>query len=298
MKLKTILLAFALLSGTALAQLGQFGGGGSSIPSPASSGLCFQSTGAGVGAWAWSACPSTATFDGISSGTNVSMTAICGTGCSIAVSGSGTNQATSIGALAAADVVSYHTPATGIARTASGSQALVGTELSGDVTTSGSNSTTVAAIGGRTQFAPGVTTSAMGAQSSASCTNITGMTWNIAANKNYTLSCNIPRTLAASATLAYCLGGPGTATSFSLMAMGALGAAGSFAQINTLAQTAYGTKTGASGTAGNTAVDIVWAEIRNGSTASGTALTLQTAANGTNNITVLADASCTLTADN
>ncbi|MGH3429168.1 MAG: hypothetical protein ACRDQZ_16640 [Mycobacteriales bacterium] len=43
----------------------------------------------------------------------------------------------------AADVITYHTPATGIARTTSSSQAVAGSELSGDVTTSGSNVTTL-----------------------------------------------------------------------------------------------------------------------------------------------------------
>ena len=44
--------------------------------------------------------------------------------------------------------LTYVTPATGIARTTSSSQAVVSTELSGDVTTSGSNATTVAKIAG------------------------------------------------------------------------------------------------------------------------------------------------------
>ena len=44
--------------------------------------------------------------------------------------------------------LTYATPATGIARTTSSSQAVVSTELSGDVTTSGSNATTVAKIAG------------------------------------------------------------------------------------------------------------------------------------------------------
>jgi hypothetical protein len=44
--------------------------------------------------------------------------------------------------------LTYSSPATGIARTTSSSQAVVSTELSGDVTTSGSNVTTVAKIAG------------------------------------------------------------------------------------------------------------------------------------------------------
>jgi hypothetical protein len=47
-----------------------------------------------------------------------------------------------------ADCVTYHTPATGIARSASGSQAIAGSELSGDATTSGSNAVTVSKING------------------------------------------------------------------------------------------------------------------------------------------------------
>lgn len=144
----------------------------------------------------------------------------------------------------------------------------------------------------------GANPSAMSGQTSATCTNVTGMTWNIAANKNYVLRCKVPRTLAASATIAYCLGGPGTATSYSLEADGALGAAGVWGQISTLGQTAWGTKTSASAAAGNTGVDDVSAFIQNGSTGSGTALTLQTAANGTNNILVGANAACTLTQTN
>lgn len=140
----------------------------------------------------------------------------------------------------------------------------------------------------------GFLTAAMGAQTTATCTNVTNMTWNLAASKNYRLICHIPRTLAASATIQYCLGGPGTATSFSLWANGALGTAAIWGQISTLAQTAYGTKTNASAAAANTTVDDVEADIQNGSTASGTALTLQTAANGTNAITIGANASCDL----
>lgn len=153
---------------------------------------------------------------------------------------------------------------------------------------------TAGTIGGIIDLGAGFLTAAMTGQTTATCTNVTNMTWTIAANKNYSLSCRIPRTLAASATLQYCLGGPGTATSYSLDVQGANGSAGAWADLNTLAQTAYGTKTTASAAAANTAVDIVTAQIQNGSTASGTALTLQTAANGTNTITVLANAVCQL----
>jgi hypothetical protein len=140
----------------------------------------------------------------------------------------------------------------------------------------------------------GFSPSAMGAQSSATCTTITNMNWNIAANKNYILECKIPMTLAASATIQYCLNGPGTATSYSLEADGDLGTAGIWSQISTLAQTAYQTKTNASASVAANSVQHVWASIQNGATASGTQLALQTAANGTNNITVGAGAACEL----
>lgn len=157
---------------------------------------------------------------------------------------------------------------------------------------------TSAGTPGITDKTVGVTTAAMGAQTTATCTNITGMTWNIAANKNYVLECKVPMTLAATATIQYCLGGPGTATSYSLEADGDLGTAGVWSQISTLAQTAYGTKTNASAAVAANTVQHVWAMIQNGATASGTALTLQTAANGTNAITVGANASCSLTQAN
>ena len=145
----------------------------------------------------------------------------------------------------------------------------------------------------------GMTTSAMSQQTTATCTNITNMTWNIAASKNYKLACDIPVTFAATATIQFCLGGPGTATSYSLNADGPIGAAGVYAQINTLAQTAWGTKTSASGAVGVSSPMIhIQAGIQNGTTASGTALTLQTAANGTNGFTVGANAICTLTQTN
>lgn len=144
----------------------------------------------------------------------------------------------------------------------------------------------------------GFLASAMGAQTTATCTNITNMTWTIAANKNYLLECKIPMTLAATATIQYCLGGPGTATSYSLEADGDLGTAGIWSQISTLAQTAYGTKTAASAAVAANTIQHVSAAIQNGATASGTALTLQTAANGTNAITVGANATCTLTQAN
>lgn len=158
--------------------------------------------------------------------------------------------------------------------------------------------TTVSAGTGFIDKSIGVTTAAMTNQTTATCTNITGMTWNIAASKNYRLECRIPRTLATTATLQYCLGGPGTPTSYTLDVQGANGTAGVWADTGIFAQTAYGNKSVASVAAADTAVDTVTAQIQNGTTASGTALTLQTAANGTNAITVLANAVCTLTQEN
>ena len=140
----------------------------------------------------------------------------------------------------------------------------------------------------------GYVTSNMGAQSSATCTNITGMTWNIAASKNYILRCQIKRTLAASATMQYCLGGPGSSTSYNITVRGLNGASSAYNQVDTAGTTSWQVKTTASSANANTAMDEVVANIQNGSTASGTALTLQTAANGTNNITVLADSACEL----
>jgi hypothetical protein len=154
---------------------------------------------------------------------------------------------------------------------------------------------TAGTTAGFADLGAGVTTAAMSQQTTATCTNVTNMTWNIAANKNYLLSCEVPITLAASATIQFCLGGPGTATSYSLEDDGPLGAAAAYAQFSTLAQTAYGTKTGASSAVGAAEWVHVKATVRNGATASGTALTLQTAANGTNGITVGQDASCQLT---
>ena len=142
-----------------------------------------------------------------------------------------------------------------------------------------------------------LTTANMGPQSGATLTAITNMSWSIQASTNYKLDCEIPITWAASATVAFGLVGPGTPTSYSLVADGPLGAAGAYAQISTLAQAAWvSTTTSASGAVNSTQVANVHAMIQNGST-SGT-LTLDTAADGTHNITVLANAACTLQQQN
>lgn len=143
----------------------------------------------------------------------------------------------------------------------------------------------------------GFLTSAMGQQTTATCTNVTSMTWNLAASKNYALHCQIPITFAASATIAFCLGGPGTPTSYNINAVGSIGAAGVYDDINLIGATVYSgsNKTTASGAVGaSTQLVLLDAAIQNGATASGTALTLQTAANGTNGFTILADAACEL----
>ena len=164
------------------------------------------------------------------------------------------------------------------------------TQANSDATT---NVATTAFV--NTRVAPAYLSSAMTAQSTATCTNITNMTWNIAASKNYILACEIPVTFAATATLQFCLNGPGSPTHSTLNVHGAIGAAGVFFDTTTASTTSWQTKSTASGAAAGTYMVHVRANIQNGSTASGTALTLQTAANGTNNITVLADAACTLT---
>jgi hypothetical protein len=210
------------------------------------------------------------------------------------------------------------TVATGTAPLAVSSTTAVANLTASSLTVAGRNFAAPGAIGGTTPGAgtfttvtsgtagtttgfvdlgAGATLSAMTAQSTATCTPITNMAWNLAANKAYILQCHIPRTLGATATLQYCLGGPGTATSYSLSVQGANGTSGAWSETHILSQTAYATKTPASTAAANTAVDDIYAFIQNGSTASGTQLTLQTAANG-NNITVLANASCTLTQTN
>jgi len=157
---------------------------------------------------------------------------------------------------------------------------------------------TAAGSAGITDKSAGFLAAAMGAQTTATCTTITGMNWNIAASKNYVLECKIPVTLAATATLQFCLNGPGTATSYTLEDDGGLGAASVWAQFSTFIQTAWQTKTGASSAVATDSIVHVWAGIQNGSTASGTQLALQTAANGTNAITVGANATCSLTQTN
>jgi hypothetical protein len=144
----------------------------------------------------------------------------------------------------------------------------------------------------------GFLTGNMTAQTSTSPQNITGMTWSIAANKNYLLDCEIGVAQSAGATVAFELAGPGSPTSYNLYMDGPLGTAAAYKEIGQLAQTSWGVSTGPDVSTTTTIVIHVKAQIRNGSTSSGTALTLQTVANGTNSITVQANSVCRLTQAN
>jgi hypothetical protein len=144
----------------------------------------------------------------------------------------------------------------------------------------------------------GYLASNMSAQTSTTPMNITGMAWNITASKNYRLDCEIGVTQTASATVAFELAGPGSPTSYNLIMEGPLGASGVYKEIGVLAQTSWGVSTGASTSLTASIVIHVKAQIQNSTTSSGTQLTLQTVANGTNSITVLANSVCVLTQAN
>jgi hypothetical protein len=89
-----------------------------------------------------------------------------------------------------------------------------------------------------------ITTNPMSVQSSATCTNVTNMSWNLAASKNYLLSCEMPVLFVASAQIQWCLNGPGANPSFySLSAWGPTTAATAFIQEDIINNTAWGTKT-------------------------------------------------------
>lgn len=140
----------------------------------------------------------------------------------------------------------------------------------------------------------GFLATAMSAQTTATPTPITNMTWTLVASKHYELICHVPVTFAASATVAFQFAGPATATSYSLEAKGAIGASAAFDSMAVYGQTVWATSTGASGAPGAlTEMIEVDAGIQNGTTAG--ALTLGTIANGTNSITVGANAECSLT---
>ena len=154
----------------------------------------------------------------------------------------------------------------------------------------------VSASGGSVQY--GYLTASMTAQTTATPTAITNMAWNITANKNYTLTCEVPVTFVASATIAFDLNGPGTPTSYTLEA-DVPNSAGALNEILTSAAAAWATATGGSGAPGAATKTVhVHGQIQNGSTSSGTQLQLRTIANGSNSITVLKDAACTLAQTN
>jgi hypothetical protein len=147
------------------------------------------------------------------------------------------------------------------------------------------------------QTVSAATTSAMSQQTSTTLTAITNMSWSITASKNYFLLCEIPVTFASSATIAFGLSGPGTPTSYNIDAYGLIGTSAVFGDINLTGQTSWAVKTGASGAPGAvTEIIHLNAVIQNG-TSNGT-LKLETAANGSNGITVGANAACTLARTN
>jgi hypothetical protein len=194
----------------------------------------------------------------------------------------------------------------GTTLTTSGAADFFGTNILTNVSNVGavSSSGLIAAALGFADKSMGVLTSAMAAQSSSSCTPITNMNWTTSNSKNYLLSCSLPITFVSGATVAFCVTtGTGSPTGYTLDAYGALGASAAFADINTQIAcsgscTSWGTKTSTAGSpssAGSvTEIVHVVGEIRNSSGSGGT-LQLETAANGTNNITVLADSVCRLT---
>ena len=100
----------------------------------------------------------------------------------------------------------------------------------------------------------GYLASAMSQQTTATCTNITGMTWPIQASKNYKLSCDIPITFAATATVQFCLAGPGSPTHTTLDDWGPIGAASIYFDGESIGTTSWGGKTTASGAPAATAV--------------------------------------------
>ena len=144
----------------------------------------------------------------------------------------------------------------------------------------------------------GMTTAAMTAANSATLTAITGMTWSVAASKNYLMRCEIPVLFVASATIGFGLVGPGTPTSYTLDAYGLIGAAAVFGDVEINGQTTWvSTKTGSSGAPGAvTEIIHVNAAIQNGATA-GT-LTLDSFGNAANNYQILANAVCRLMQQN
>ncbi|MGC2477809.1 MAG: hypothetical protein WA485_25955 [Candidatus Sulfotelmatobacter sp.] len=137
----------------------------------------------------------------------------------------------------------------------------------------------------------------MTAQSTATPTSITNMTWTLVASTLYWLDCDIPVTFTASATISFVLSGSGSPSTVMMEDSGNIGAAGAFQNnsFTALASTWAGTQTATSGAPGAvTTIIHVSATIGSGASGAG-AMSLQTIANGTNTIQIRAAASCRLT---
>lgn len=133
----------------------------------------------------------------------------------------------------------------------------------------------------------------MSAQSANSAVAITGMSFPVAASKQYKLDCNLYMTFVASATVKFSLIGTGTLTLGNIDADGPLNA-GSYQDINGIGGTTWTSgsplATGVSNAPGgvNIPVHLKAAFVTN---TSGT-VTVNTYGNGTNNITVLGASVC------
>lgn len=135
-------------------------------------------------------------------------------------------------------------------------------------------------------------TANIGATNSATPANVCAG-WPMAASKSYGLHCQIAITYVTSATVAFTLAGPGSPASWAMRYDGLTGASAIFEAKNAVGTTSYTALT--TGAPGNvTEIVLLDAAITNGSTASGTNLTLTTKGNGTNNYNVLKDSYCTL----
>lgn len=165
----------------------------------------------------------------------------------------------------------------------------------GPITAGGS----ITATGGYVDKTIGYLTNAMGTQNSATPTPITTMSWTLAPNKSYRLGCYLPVLFATSATIAFELVGPGSPTHYTITAQGAIGAAGVWAPLHGVTASTWAAgATGASGAPGSGVTEdiLIEAGIQNGST--GGTMTLDSIANGTNNIQMLKDGNCVLTGTN
>ena len=117
--------------------------------------------------------------------------------------------------------------------------------------------------------------------------------WPISANKSYSLHCMLTVTYVTSATVGLQLSGPGSPAHWSMTYIGNTGAAAALESKNSQGATSYAPLT--TGAPGNVTEVIAFdAGVTNGTTASGTNLTLQTIGNGTNNYNILKDSYCHL----